>query len=223
VVVRLGFGNGARSRRRPPHKPQPGLFDEQIRVHEQRWLSQGAPTAQVRDRRVEAQDPPSPQPVPVPLGRATVPSRPGPTAPVGMLADVPFSADSSCAVTFVAMLVVALAVNGVGLVQGPRFRREAPSRKGYVFAGILRQMGVLSLAAIGLASIFLATELAVVTRTFNRPRSFPSEQVVSTHAVPAPINDDGRDRPRASSANTGSRPRPAPIRGSRSRIPRPTA
>ena len=116
--MRLGFGNGDRSRR-----PQQGLFDEQIEVHEQRWLLQSAPTAQVRDRRVKAQDPPSPPPVPAPLELATVPSRPGPTAPVGILVVAPFSADSSCSVTFVAMLVVALAVNGVRLAHRLHSRR----------------------------------------------------------------------------------------------------
>jgi uncharacterized membrane protein len=87
------------------------------------------------------------------------------------------SADTSGVIAFVAMLVVAVAVTGVGFVRRLRAESEAPGRAGYVFAGILVVLGVLSLATIGLALIILGAALAVVARPLKKPRPLPGEQV----------------------------------------------
>ncbi|HEY5108995.1 MAG TPA: hypothetical protein VII96_05235 [Acidimicrobiales bacterium] len=257
-----------------PDKPPQGWFVDPFGIHELRWFSQGSPTALVRDGRTETQDPPPDRPVPGPLVRGTVPSRPGPagsdprradsrdrdvqpgsqvdftgsparTDEVGMptmapLASTPgrtisagtdgapltpkrivrtrwvafgfavvwtllltgllctattttytggihgprhshtqsvLSADTSGVIAFVAMLVVAVAVTGVGFVRRLRAESEAPGRAGYVFAGILGVLGVLSLATIGLALIILGAALAVVARPLKKPRPLPGEQV----------------------------------------------
>jgi uncharacterized membrane protein YraQ (UPF0718 family) len=75
------------------------------------------------------------------------------------------------------LLVVALAVCGVGLVRRLRAHSEAPSRPGYVFAGILCLLGVLSLATTGFTLIILGAALFVVARPLKRPRPLPGEQV----------------------------------------------
>jgi hypothetical protein len=62
-----------------PDKPPQGWFVDPFGAHEQRWISQGRPTALVRDGRVEAQDPPPDRPMHgplVPAGPAGAPTRP---------------------------------------------------------------------------------------------------------------------------------------------------
>ena len=81
---------------------------------------------------------------------------------------------------FVAMLAVAVTVTGVGFVRRLRAQSEAPGRAGYVFAGILGLLGLLSLATIGLALIILGAALAVVARPLKRPRPLPGERVAAT-------------------------------------------
>jgi hypothetical protein len=41
-----------------------GWYKDPYRIHEDRWYSDGAPTALVRDGEAEAHDPPPPQPAP---------------------------------------------------------------------------------------------------------------------------------------------------------------
>ena len=249
----------------PAELPQ-GWFVDPCAVHEQRWLSQGSPTALARDGRAEAQDPPPDRPMPGPSKRATPTPRTGPagadlkradprdrgiaadgqfdflgnSAPPGMvgmpttapqvMSGMPMvtirtdgapltpkpivrsrwvalgfagvwtliltgllctatttsgaanghshaqsvrSADPGGVAAFVAMLAVA----GLGFVRRLRARSEAPSRPGYVFAGILGVLGLLSVATIGLASMILGTALDVVARPLIRPRPLPGERV----------------------------------------------
>ena len=87
------------------------------------------------------------------------------------------SADPGGVVAFVAMLAVAVAVTGLGFVRRLRAQSEAPGRAGYVFAGILGVLGLLSLATIGLALIILGAALVVVARPLKRPRPLPGERV----------------------------------------------
>jgi len=253
----------------PDEHPQ-GWFMDPFADHEQRWFSQGSPTALVRDGRTEAQDPPPDRPIPGPPKRATPTPRTGPAdadlnqadardrditvdsqfdflgnpAPpgiVGMPTTAPpvtsgmpmitirtdgppltpkrivrtrwvalgfavvwtliltgllctatttsraanglthtqsvLSADSGGVAAFVALLAVAVAVTGLGFVRRLRAQSEAPSRAGYVFAGILGLLGVLSLASIGLALIILGAALAAVASPLKRPRPLPGERV----------------------------------------------
>ena len=78
----------------------------------------------------------------------------------------------------VAALVGACVVTGAGLVRRIQRGSEASSRIGYVCAGILGLLGVLSLASIGLALIILGAALGVVARPIRRPRPLPGERVV---------------------------------------------
>ena len=86
-------------------------------------------------------------------------------------------------IAFVAMLAMAVAIDGVGLVRRLRSGIEAPSLTGGAFVGVVGLLGILPLATIGLAMIILAAPLAVVTRPHKKPRPLPSEQVVSILAV----------------------------------------
>jgi lysylphosphatidylglycerol synthetase-like protein (DUF2156 family) len=88
-----------------------------------------------------------------------------------------FDSDAGGVIAFIAMLVVAVGVTGVGFVRRLRANSEAPSRAGYVFAGILGVLGLLSLASIGLALVILGAALFVVARPMKRPRPLPGERV----------------------------------------------
>lgn len=252
-----------------PDKPPQGWFVDPFGEHEQRWFSQGSPTALVRDGRAESQDPP---PAPVYTGtlvRGTAPDGPDPaggdrvstdgrdrevaeaprpdavgdpagageagTPPVAgavahrgrlvsprtdgtpvtpkrvlrtrwvalifsivwtlLLAGLFLSATTTTTahghahsqsilstnpagvLSFIAMVVVAVGVTGFGFVRRVRAESSAPSRTGYVFAGILGLLGLLSLATIGLALVILAVALAVVARPLQTPRPLPGERV----------------------------------------------
>lgn len=87
------------------------------------------------------------------------------------------SSDPGGVIAFVAILVVAVVVTGVGFARRLRSRSVAPDRIGYGAAGILGILGVLSLASIGLALVILAAALAVVARPLKRPRPLPGERV----------------------------------------------
>ena len=89
-----------------------------------------------------------------------------------------FSTDRVGVILFVAALVGACVVTGAGLVRRIQRGSEASSRIGYVCAGILGLLGVLSLASIGLALIILGAALGVVARPIRRPRPLPGERVV---------------------------------------------
>ncbi len=88
-----------------------------------------------------------------------------------------YSSDRVGVVLFVVFLLACCAVAGVGLVRRIRTDSEAPSRSGYVVAGILFVLGILSLASIGLTLIVLAFALWVVARPMRRPRPLPGERV----------------------------------------------
>jgi len=47
-----------------PDEPPQGWYVDPFGIHEQRWISQGRPTALVRDGRAESQDPPPDRPLP---------------------------------------------------------------------------------------------------------------------------------------------------------------
>jgi len=241
-----------------PGRPPQGWFVDPFGSHEQRWFSQGAPTALVRDGRTETQDPPPEGVVDGPLIRAVplpprrtgvehVPAggdrpgepaesstagradpgprphpgasstpfraRPVPSTPkrvvgprwvafgfavvwslllIGLLVSATTTTrlpdghthtqsvvgrDPAGVMAVAVLLVVALAVCGVGLVRRLRAHSEAPSRPGYVFAGILCLLGVLSLATTGFTLIILGAALFVVARPLKRPRPLPGEQV----------------------------------------------
>ena len=88
------------------------------------------------------------------------------------------SSDPVGVVLFIAFLLACCALTGVGLYRRIRTDSEAPSRTGYVVAGILFLLGILSLASIGLTLIILAFALWVVARPMRRPRPLPGERVV---------------------------------------------
>jgi len=88
------------------------------------------------------------------------------------------SKDLAGVVAFVSLLVVADVVTGVGFVRRLRAESQAAGRSGYVFAGILAVLGVLSLASLGLTLVVLAAALGVVARPIERPRPLPGERVV---------------------------------------------
>jgi hypothetical protein len=54
-----------------------GWFKDPYQRHEDRWLSDGTPTALVRDAGVESRDPPPDAPMPVEVERVKVESVPG--------------------------------------------------------------------------------------------------------------------------------------------------
>jgi hypothetical protein len=89
-----------------------------------------------------------------------------------------FSTDRVGVILFVAVLVAICAVTGVSLFRRIRRRDQAPSRVGYVCAGILVAFGVLSLASLGLALVVLGAAVGVVSLPIRRPRPLPGEPVV---------------------------------------------
>ena len=108
------------------------------------------------------------------LCTATTTDRPvsGPTHTLSVV-----SADPGGVAAFVALLTVAVTVTGLGFVRRVRAHSEAPGRVGFVFAGLLGVLGVLSLASIGLTLLILGLALAVVARPLKRPRPLPGERV----------------------------------------------
>ena len=86
-------------------------------------------------------------------------------------------ADPGGVIAFVGMLAVAVGITAGGFVRRLRAHSEAAGRAGYVFAGIIGILGVLSLASIGLALVILAAALFIVARPLKRPRPLPGEQV----------------------------------------------
>jgi hypothetical protein len=97
----------------------------------------------------------------------------GVTGPTDML-----SSDPVGVVLFLLFLLACCAVAGVGLYRRVRADSEASGRAGYVVAGVLFVLGVLSLASIGLTLIILAFALWVVARPIRRPRPLPGDRVV---------------------------------------------
>ena len=88
------------------------------------------------------------------------------------------SSDPGGVALFLAFLAVCWVVTAVSLRRRVRTDSEAAGRSGYVAAGILLVLGVLSLANIGLALIVLAFALAVASRPIHRPRPVPGERVI---------------------------------------------
>jgi len=88
------------------------------------------------------------------------------------------STDLAGILVFVSLLVVADVVTGVGLVRRVRAKSEAADRAGYVAAGILAVLGVLSLASLGLTLVILAAALGAVARPLRKPRPLPGERVI---------------------------------------------
>jgi len=88
-----------------------------------------------------------------------------------------FSTDPVGVVLFVVFLLACCAVAGVGLFRRVRADSESSGRAGYVAAGVLFVLGILSLASIGLTLIILAFALWVVARPMRRPRPLPGERV----------------------------------------------
>jgi len=88
------------------------------------------------------------------------------------------SSDPAGVVLFLLFLLACCAVAGVGLYRRVRADSEASGRAGYVVAGVLFVLGVLSLASIGLTLIILAFALWVVARPIRRPRPLPGDRVV---------------------------------------------
>jgi len=52
-----------------------GWYKDPYGRHEARWISDGTPSALVRDGEVESQDPPPDEPITVPMERAAEPAR----------------------------------------------------------------------------------------------------------------------------------------------------
>ncbi len=90
----------------------------------------------------------------------------------------PYASDRVGVLLFVAALVAACVLTGIGLLRRIRRGSEASSRTGYVCGGILALLGVLSLASAGLALIILGAALALVSRPIRQPRPLPGERLV---------------------------------------------
>ena len=89
-----------------------------------------------------------------------------------------YSSDPVGVVLFIVFLLACCVVTGIGLLRRLRADSEAAGRAGYVVAGLLFVLGVLSLASMGLALIILAFGLWIVARPMRRPRPLPGERVV---------------------------------------------
>jgi hypothetical protein len=87
------------------------------------------------------------------------------------------SSDPAAVALFAVFLLTCCGVAGFGLLGRVRSGSEAAGRSGYVVAGILFVLGVLSLASIGLSLVILAFALWVVARPVRRPRPVPGERV----------------------------------------------
>jgi hypothetical protein len=262
-----------------PELPPQGWFVDPFGAHEQRWFSQGRPTALVRDGRADTQDPPPDGPVPQPLVRAALapapgrpsddqlradgtdaaepedqfgdPALPGTVgmAPVAPLFGAPMSgagdvlidpmdlpgtkvapgsqllhrwvalggavvwsamvslvlfnstttvstgtghrtetlitADPGGSVLFLLFLALCCTVTGISLVRRVRTGSDRWSRSGAVCAAVLGVLGILSLATVGLAFLFLALLVLVVSRPIRRPRPLPGERVVAPGPGPS--------------------------------------
>ena len=88
------------------------------------------------------------------------------------------SSDPAGVILFIVFLLACCAVTGVGLLRRIRADSEGVDKAGYVVAGILFVLGVLSLASIGLTLIILAFALWTVARPMRRPRPLPGDRVV---------------------------------------------
>jgi hypothetical protein len=65
------------ARRKEVTMDEEGWFNDPYRRHEARWISQGTPTALVRDDGVESQDAPPDEPITVEMERAVAQVIPG--------------------------------------------------------------------------------------------------------------------------------------------------
>lgn len=88
-----------------------------------------------------------------------------------------YAADPAGFVVFVVFLMTCCALTGIGLYRRVRSESESGDRTGYVIAGLLLLVGVLSLASIGLTLIVLAFFLYVVARPIRRARPLPGGSV----------------------------------------------
>ncbi len=89
-----------------------------------------------------------------------------------------YASDPVGVALFVALLVGCCVLTGVGLWRRIRSGSESAGRWGYMAAGVLLVVGVLSLASIGLALVILAFALAVVARPIRRTRPIPGDRLV---------------------------------------------
>ena len=88
------------------------------------------------------------------------------------------SSDPVGVVLFIVFLLACCGVTGVSLLRRVRTDSEVAGRSGYVVAGLLVVLGVLSLASIGLTLIILAFTLWVVARPMKRPHRLPGDRLV---------------------------------------------
>jgi hypothetical protein len=94
-------------------------------------------------------------------------------------------ADPGGSVLFLLFLILCCTVTGVSFVRRVRSRSEQWSRAGVACAGLLGVLGILSLATVGLAFLFLALLLVVVARPIRRPRPLPGERVIAPTPDPS--------------------------------------
>jgi hypothetical protein len=103
----------------------------------------------------------------------------------GRRTETVFIADPGSSLLLLLFLALCCTATGVSFVRRVRAGSDRWSRSGGVCAGVLGVLGIMSLATVGLAFLFLALLLLVVSRPIRRPRPLPGERVIAPAPEPS--------------------------------------